>query len=337
MNTSILEIKNLQKTYGVGVGATKVLRGINLHIELGEFVIIFGPSGAGKSTLLNIINGLEIPSSGSVVIDGRDLTQLTEAERAHFHRETIGMVFQAYNLIPYLSIIDNITLPLFFAKVPVIERNKRGMQLLKEFGLESLAKRLPTEISGGQAQRVGIMRALIGNPPIIVADEPTGNLDSIASKNVMDLFAQLNKVRKNTLIVVTHDASLFRYADRIIHVLDGNVVKEVVRKKESSATDKHKVEKSVFEMSLERTKDKTKQRLLNTLQIFLSKPQLDSFEKEELERTVMYLDQRRAGRLSETELFLALDKPFEEGGAGLYRPTAKHLSESFENILELIK
>lgn len=333
MNNSILEIKGLQKTYGQGASATKVLRGIDLHIEAGEFVIIFGPSGAGKSTLLNIINGLEIPTSGTVIINGQDLNHFSEHERAHFHQVTVGMVFQAYNLIPYLSVLNNITLPLFFGKVSAAERVRRGLQLLKEFDLELLAHRLPTEISGGQAQRVGIMRALISNPPIIVADEPTGNLDSLASKNVMDLFAKLNKERQNTLIVVTHDSSLFHYADRIIHVLDGNIVKEVVRAKPGA----QKIEaKNLFQITLEKTEDKNKKHLLKVLDIFLSKPQLDLFEQEEIDLTIDLLNKRKQGKLSEIELFKALDKPKCDGGVGLYRPTAKHLAENFEQILELV-
>ncbi len=243
----IIQVDNVTKTFGQGDIEVQALRGISLKVFKGEFVIIFGPSGSGKSTLLNIISGLDSVTTGKVTIDGVDLESLSGNERAKFHRDKVGIVFQAYNLIPTLSIRQNIALPLVFAGVPHEERRARADKLLEEFQLSSLANRLPVEASGGQQQRVGIMRALVANPPILIADEPTGNLDSKTSEDVMRLFRNLNQNLGVTLVVVTHDPTQFPWADRVIHVLDGKIIKQTIYHQKSYY--------STFEETLEQRLD----------------------------------------------------------------------------------
>ncbi len=332
MQTPIITVNNITKDYKTGTTITQVIRGIDLAITAGEFIIIFGPSGSGKSTLLNIINGLEIPTSGTIIVDGLNLSSLDQQQKAAFHRQKIGMVFQAYNLIPSLTVLQNITLPLTFAKIPKSERNRLAMGLLKDFDLEKLANRLPTEISGGQMQRVGIMRALVSKPPIIVADEPTGNLDSVASKSVMELFSSLNHKYQDTLVVVTHDPGLFIYADRIIHILDGQIIKETIRHRHPVL----QVKSLVFDDLYKHETDPEKLRLMTTLTIMLSRQQLSAFDKQELTKTLELMRQRLQNKIDTDRLFHLLDLPSKRGGAGLYQPTAKYIAESFDNILKII-
>lgn len=329
----IIETKNLIKNYGSGAGLNKVLRGVDMKVMDGEFVIVFGPSGSGKSTLLNIIAGLEQPTSGTITIDKQDIGSLKSDERAKFHREKVGMVFQAYNLIPSLTVMQNITLPLIFSKMPKSEREDRAVALLKKFELSQLAKRLPVEASGGQMQRVGIIRALITEPPIIIADEPTGNLDSVATKIVMELFAELNDEFHNTLLVVTHDASLAKFGDRIIHVLDGKVIKENPRKK----IRREQEHLSPYETLVKTERNEVRRHMLDLLALMLSQPQLMSFSDDEIKGIINLMIQRYKNRISAKEMCSALDQPVQKGGIGLYAPTAEHLTEHFDQILKLMK
>lgn len=331
----IIEIKNLIKDFGHDASAVHVIRGINLDIFPGEFAIIFGPSGSGKSTLLNIINCLETPTAGDVIIDNMPISSLNEEQRSVFHQQKIGMVFQAYNLISSLSVIENITLPLTFSKIDESERIERAKSLLADFGLSEIASRYPSEISGGQAQRVGIMRALINKPPIIIADEPTGNLDSIASKNVMDLFANLNEKFHNTMVVVTHDQSLFTYADRVIHILDGKIVKETVRHKTGKNAEKRqKYEAGRLDALAKDTLDK---RIVFILSVILSEQQLSSLDENELIKIIKHTRGLLNKEITIHEYYELLDKPTHKGGVGLYEPTARHITESIENIIKLTK
>lgn len=334
MSRCTVQAQNLIKNFGSGENTVYVLRGLNIRIYSGEFVIIVGPSGSGKSTLLNIINGLEKPTSGNIVIDGKDISNLDDMKRAQFHQQKIGMVFQAYNLIPSLSVVQNITLPLVFAKIPKVEREIRAKKILEEFELTKLAERLPSEISGGQQQRIGVMRALITNPPIVIADEPTGNLDTVATHSVMKLFLDLNRKYKNTTLIVTHDLSLTKYADRVVHIVDGSVVKESSRRLNN--TNLVKNDNSPFELALKNTKDSISRKILRILTVLLSPAQLYSFSESELSNTIKFLKNRQSGDIDQHQLFENLDNPLISGGAGLYRPTAQHIADNFENMLELI-
>lgn len=229
----IISCKSVTKVFGEKDSKVMALRGININIYPTEFIIIYGPSGSGKSTLLNIISGLDKPTQGDLIIENLNPYKFSDKENAEFHRRRMGMVFQSYNLIPTITILQNITLPLAFEGVPKAEREKKAEALLERFGMVNLKDRLPSEVSGGQQQRIGIIRSLINNPPIIIADEPTGNLDSVTSQNVMKLFKELNITFDTTIVVVTHDLSQFVWADRVIHVLDGKVVKQTVFSKKS--------------------------------------------------------------------------------------------------------
>jgi len=217
----IIQIKNITKAYE-GEVTCQALKDISLDIKKGEFLAIIGPSGSGKSTLLNAIAGLDIPQKGKVIIDNMSIYDLTEDQRSVFRREYIGLIFQQYHLIPILNAEENILAPLTFNK----DKNKsaKAKKILKKMNLEDKEKNIPGQLSGGQCQRVAIARALINKPVIILADEPTGNLDSKTGKQIMDLLKQLNK-QGQTIIIVTHDLKCAQYAKKIIHLEDGKIKK----------------------------------------------------------------------------------------------------------------
>ena len=198
------------------------LRGVSLRIKDGEYVAIMGPSGSGKSTLLHIMGLLDTPTRGRVLLDGRDVSKLSEGERAVIRRRKIGFVFQAFNLIPHLTVLENVELPLMLDGVPRGERRKKAEEILKSVGLGDRLHHYPSQLSGGQKQRVAIARALINNPSIILADEPTGNLDSKTGEVILDLFDDLHG-QGHTLVVVTHDEEVAERADRVIKIRDGVV------------------------------------------------------------------------------------------------------------------
>jgi len=221
----IITLKDIWKTYGVGEAKTDVLKGISINIYEGEFVIITGPSGCGKSTLLNIMGLLDVPSKGEIYIKGKKTTLFNENERAVFRRKISGFVFQQFNLINSLTNLENVELPMILDEKDKNYRKKRAMELLKSFGLEHRANYYPNQISGGQQQRVAIARALSNSPKIIFADEPTGNLDSKSSEDVMNILKNLNN-EGITIIMVTHDLEQLKYASRIIKMRDGTIVED---------------------------------------------------------------------------------------------------------------
>ena len=220
----ILKVENLQKTYGRGENQIHAVDGISFSVEKGEFVAIVGSSGSGKSTLLHLLGGVDRPSGGKVYIDGKDIYSLNNDKLAIFRRRQVGLVYQFYNLIPILNVEENITLPCRLDGVKV--EDERLHELLETLGLSERVKHLPNELSGGQQQRVSIGRALINNPAIVLADEPTGNLDSKASEEILDLLKLSNKKYKQTVIMITHDLELAAAADRIITIDDGQIVKD---------------------------------------------------------------------------------------------------------------
>lgn len=225
---AIVEVKNLTKVYGEGETAVSALDDVSFSVNKGEFICIIGPSGSGKSTLLHLLGGVDQPTSGNVSIDQTDIYELDETQLAIFRRRQIGLIYQFYNLIPILTVEENITLPMLLdeQKVDPQQFNKISSAL----GLENRLSHLPNQLSGGQQQRVSIGRALISNPAIMLADEPTGNLDSKNSEEIMNLLKMFNKTYKQTLIVITHDERIALQADRIISIEDGKVAKdEVIR------------------------------------------------------------------------------------------------------------
>ena len=216
--------EDLEMYFKMGDAEIHALRGVSLDVEEGQFVSIVGTSGSGKSTLLNLVGGLMKPTQGTVQVKGEDLTRMNENQLALFRRKYIGFVFQSFNLINTLTAVENVELPLLFSNVSSSERDKRVLTLLKDLGLEDRLTHKPTELSGGQQQRVSIARAIINNPEIILADEPTGNLDSKTSQEIMEVLYALNR-KGQTFLVVTHDMNVAHYGNRIIYLDDGKIKK----------------------------------------------------------------------------------------------------------------
>ena len=220
---ALIELKNLCKSYWVGEMKLDILKHISLTIEAGEFVAIMGPSGSGKSTLMNILGCLDKPTSGKYCLDGIDIGKLDSDELAAIRNQKIGFVFQGFNLLSRTSALENVELPMVYAKVPAEERAKRAAKALKSVGLASRMDHQPNQLSGGQQQRVAIARAIVNEAPIIFADEPTGNLDTKMSGEIMELFTKLNRDLGRTIILVTHEEDIARYSDRIIKIVDGEI------------------------------------------------------------------------------------------------------------------
>ena len=218
----MIDIKDLCKVYLVGEERVRALDHATLHIYPREFVSIIGPSGSGKSTLMNIIGCLDIADAGSYLLDDLPIEAYSENELAKIRNQKIGFVFQQFNLIPKLTAWENVELPLIYQKVPRAERHRRVNEALERVGLSHRAKHLPTELSGGQQQRVAIARALVTNPSLILADEPTGNLDSKTTLEIMDMFHELHE-QGNTIVLITHDNDIAKQAARVIHILDGQI------------------------------------------------------------------------------------------------------------------
>ena len=219
---SFIKVENITKNYGNGDSMVTALEAVDFSIKSGEFVSIMGESGAGKSTLLSVMGAMNTPSQGRYVVDDLDVYSLSNEQQADFRREYLGFVFQSFHLVPYLTVMENVMLPLTAIKIHTRQKHEMAMEAMRWVGLESKAKRLPNQISGGECERVAVARAIVNNPPILLADEPTGNLDSRNTKEVMALLGRLN-ASGSTVIMVTHSASCAAYARRTIHVTDGRL------------------------------------------------------------------------------------------------------------------
>jgi len=223
---ALIETVDLWKTYVMGTEEIHALRGVSIQIERGEYVAIMGPSGSGKSTLMNLIGCLDTPTKGSYLLNNKQVSQMNDNELARIRNEEIGFVFQTFNLLPRATALHNVELPLVYAGVTAKDRQERAKQALEKVELSSRMTHRPNELSGGQRQRVAIARALVNNPSILLADEPTGNLDSKTGVEIMSLFAKLHEAG-NTIVLVTHEADVAAYAHRTIHIRDGQVEKDV--------------------------------------------------------------------------------------------------------------
>ena len=221
--THLIELKDVYKIYPMGDETVHALDGVSLSIDQGEFVAIVGSSGSGKSTAMNIIGCLDVPTSGTYLLDGRDVGQMDKDQLAAIRNKMLGFIFQQYNLIPKLSVLENVELPLLYAGVPAEERRDRAIRSLERVGLADKWKHLPSQLSGGQQQRVSIARALAGSPSVILADEPTGALDSRTGREVLSFLKQLNR-EGDTVVLITHDNSIAVRADRIIRLQDGRII-----------------------------------------------------------------------------------------------------------------
>lgn len=221
----VIEVRNLYKLYRVGDEVVRALNGVDFDIFRGEFCAIVGTSGSGKSTLLNMLAGLEKPTKGQVVIGGEHIENLNEEQLVSFRRRNVGFIFQSFHLLGTMNAVENVALPLSFRRVPRNIRIKKAERMLELVNLKKHKKHFPNQMSGGQQQRVGVARALVVDPKIIFADEPTGNLDSHTSEEVMELMQRVVRVQNKTLVMVTHDAHLATYADRVFHIRDGKILK----------------------------------------------------------------------------------------------------------------
>lgn len=228
----LIKVKNVRKIYRMGDEKVVALNNVSLEIYKGEIVCFLGTSGSGKSTFLNMVAGLEKPTKGEIYIGGIPIHKLNEEKVTLFRQKNIGFIFQAYHLLPMFTAVENVSLPLIFRGVDRKKRNKIAEEALNAVGLKGYGNRKPTQMSGGQQQRVGIARALAGTPKIIFADEPTGNLDTNTTKEVMNIMVNQVKKHNQTLIIVTHDRTIANYADKIVTILDGNILSVVVKDKE---------------------------------------------------------------------------------------------------------
>ena len=222
----VIRLQDVRKEYVVGDSHIHALDGVSLTVSPGEFVCISGRSGSGKSTMLNMLAGLEKPTSGEIVILDKHIENMSESARIRFRRQYIGFVFQSYNLMPQYTAVENVELPLMLRGIGKRERRKQALAVMEQVGIVSHAEHKPSELSGGQQQRVGIARALITKPPIVFADELTGNLDTTTSAEIMDLLPELFRAGGTTFLLVSHDPDMSRYTDRTIHLLDGKIISE---------------------------------------------------------------------------------------------------------------
>lgn len=226
MSNTMIEIKGLKREFVVGAEVVKALRGVDFSVSKNEYIAMMGPSGSGKSTLMNILGCLDTPTAGTYFLNGTNVSLLNDDRLAHIRNREIGFIFQTFNLLPRLTALDNVALPLIYAGCPKKERNKKAKAVLKKVGLENRMHHLPNQLSGGQRQRVAVARAMVNDPSIILADEPTGNLDSNTSKDIMRLFEEVHQMG-NTLVVVTHEEEVAAYSHRILRLKDGLVASDL--------------------------------------------------------------------------------------------------------------
>jgi len=339
----IIKAKKINFVYNKGKNnECRALVNINLNIYPEEFVIVFGPSGCGKSTLLNVIAGLELPDDGSIFAFDRDLTTLSKNEFAMYHRAQVGMIYQSYNLINSLTVLDNVALPQIFVNVRKHKRESWAKELLKRFGILEQARKIPTELSGGQMQRIGIARAIVNNPQIVLADEPVGNLDSVSAQNVLDILEKLNKEEKKTIVLVTHNPEYLDYGDRIIYMKDGLITREVVNR------EKHKDKKEKEELApksptaeindLMRAYHGLSPEQINILIMpYKAKVFAHHFiTSRNMEETKMFEDviQRRLlGTISKDEFYDILNRASVEGGVGFDKRTAKKILRRVHRVI----
>jgi len=358
---ALIKIKNLNVTYFKGKpNEIHSLKNINLEIFPGEFIVFFGPSGCGKSTLLYSISGLETNIEGEVYIDNQNISQLNGKELEHFHRQKIGMVFQAYYLINSLSVVKNIILPqVSNNKVSNKLRKDKALNLLKQFGLEKEAGRFPSELSGGQQQRVAISRALVNEPDLLLADEPTGNLDSKSSEGVLELFNELNENQHKTIILVTHNPANLNIAHRVFFMKDGELVgikknrelgEKFIRKQAPSVEiargqlppeAKPPVLKS-FELLKESynelDKNESTARLISFKAQEILFESLTGLTSPELNHLRQYVEKMlNSGRDYNNQMFHYLDDNIKSGGLGLNRRTARNITDKFKKIINEVK
>ena len=324
--SSIIKLENVDFYYDKGKPSeVHSLKNVSLDIEEGQYVSFFGPSGCGKSSMLYIISGVERPMSGKVIIRGQDLMQLSEKDLSIYRQVGIGIVFQSFNLIPSIKVVDNIILPMSFLGISVEARKKRAMHILERLGIANLAERFPHELSGGQQQRVGIARALSNDPPIILADEPIGNLDSENAENVLDLLKEFNMKDGKTIIMVTHEAWSLRDVGKIFYMKDGEIIKTDTKKPDATkklSGDAH-YKKLYPELPQAELLAKSMASLI-----------LRGYSQAEVKRLEYFLAHRLSNKIDKEVFSMVLDRAYDEGGVGLWKQKAKRIAESVEKLIE---
>jgi len=339
----IISAKQLNFTYNAGKSNEfRALVSVSFEIYPEEFVIIFGPSGCGKSTLLNVLAGLETPDSGEISVLDQNLMTMTPKQSAEYHRHKIGVVYQAYNLVKSLTVLDNVALPQLFVNVGKRERNKKARVLLERFEVSKQSKRIPTELSGGQQQRVGIARSIVNDPLVVLADEPTGNLDSVSAKNVMHLMSELCEKEKKTIVMVTHNPEQLEFADRVIYMKDGVIIKEEVNDKHQKIPEKGGIPKSAADKikDIMRTyRDLTPEQMNILIMPYKAKIFTHHFiTTRTLEETEVFEDAMRRkllGTISKGEFLGILDRSSVDNGVGFDKRTAQKIVDEIEVTLDM--
>ncbi len=345
----LIEVDKLRILYNQGKSnETRALEETNITIYPHEYVIIFGPSGCGKSTLLYSISGLQRATYGEVRIKGKAISKMTEQEELELHQKEIGMIFQAFYLIPSLTILDNVCLPRVFRGEQTAVRRKDGFALLRRFGIAEQGDKMPSQLSGGQKQRVAIARSIVNSPDIILADEPVGNLDSESAQNVLDILKELNDVDKKTIIMVTHNPEHLVYADRVIHMKDGRVIKEQVFKEKRPIVKEKSVEDALKEKSEE---DSELKLLMNSFKNLL--PQqidmllipfkakqllshlLSELSEEQVSMAEAFLKELLFRNIDRPTFESRLDLDLDQGGAGWNRLRAESFSHRVQEVLDI--
>jgi len=332
MKKPIIELKNVSVCYDCGKSnEVAAIKDVNLQIYEGEYIVFFGPSGCGKSTLLYTIAGLESATKGEVVVGGRNLREIHPDELINFYRDTIGMVFQAFYLVPHLSAKDNMVLSKMFSGVSAEDREKKANELMERFGITPYANRKPSNMSGGQQQRTAIARALMNDPEIILADEPVGNLDSKNSEIVLELLAQINKKEKKTVIQVTHNPKDTHYADRVFYMKDG-VIERVVANTEAGRSVTASDQMSEFEKLMQANPNLGYSRIQAKLMMrsLLMPYDIDTEQKIEI-----IIEKYLKKEITKEELLRFIDD--SKKGAGLYSQKAKRLTDNIEDIAKEIE
>ena len=336
MNISpIIKTKNLSVAYNLGKSyETRALEDVNIEIYPGEYVVFYGPSGCGKSTLLYCLAGLETPTRGEVIINKKSLSTFTDVEMVNYRRLSMGMIFQSYNLIPTLNVLDNVLLPnILGGLIPEISMPK-AQSLLERFEISKLARRYPSELSGGQQQRVAIARALIYWPFFLFADEPVGNLDSESARIVMNLLSEINEKDDKIVILVTHDPVYLDYAHRVFHMKDGKILRETVNQEKVQLLRGPKKEQQVVSSELQKfgrvfpylTKEQLQSKILAN---YLT----DAFDIDKMGKLEKTIENFISGRISEEAFYGLLNTPYAGGGVGLYEPTAQKYRAKIKEIM----
>lgn len=323
MGVPFIKLEHVEYYYDKGKSnQVRALKDINIEIEIGEYAAFFGPSGCGKSTLLYIIAGIERPTSGRVLVKGKDLMEMTEQELTEYRQTGVGIIFQNFNLIPSISVLENIAMPLAFIGHPGAIRNKKAGEIADRLGIEKFKHRFPFELSGGQQQRVGIARALANGPDLILADEPLGNLDSENANAVLDYIEEFHQRDGQTVIMVTHEAWSLRGTQKIFHMKDGEIIKTEAHVPEKGARPTRKEANAELTLAAPETRAKAVAQFV-----------LRGHSQEEVSRIEGLIFQLFQEKINTDEFEKELNKPFKEGGVGLYRQRAAKVAQTVSEFI----